>query len=654
MPAPFWRLLVGSDIQHGSFRIVTLAFMASASLASSLIGQSSREQSNYSDPVVYWPRLDFVIPFNVDVTGQAPSEVQLELSEDDGRSWLLYSSGDVRTKQFHFQAKSDGLFQFRLKTLDQSGRRFDNPGEPLKIQVDTTKPEGKLYIFIDKRGDMQAEFEINDAALDTSTVKLEYQTEGISQWREIAFDVGPGEKEALFYGMGSWQIPIGTRKLVVRLTGKDKAGNSFEATRLPELPRSAAANTGLQLASGRARDLEVPGRLPPSNPIGSGVPESESNALPKVEVLGPRRPQSKDDISVARKLTEQQQRLIDQQSKMISQQQQSVNHLAFEGFRNEFQGKGSESSQFDSVPRQNSISKTESSDKAVSLDSRRLSNSDARLSKLPSRTIPDDEFEQLKSKSPMSLAAGLADQSLLVKDDVVRPADPVPTLEIEPKPVSNPSQSKFQRDIKPLFSNSKAFSLEYNIDNNSESPIASVELWGTFDQGQSWQLWGQDPDRASPFDIEVESEGLFGFRMVIVGTNGLVSNRPRNGDNADAWIHVDIRQPQAKIMSALYGKGSEAGSMIIEYRASDDYFADRPITLSYSATPSGPWQIIATGARNNGRYVWPADPSLPVSVYLKLEACDAAGNIGVSQLDLPIDVEGLAPRGRIQGFRPIK
>ena len=99
--------------------------------------------------------------------------------------------------------------------------------------------------------------------------------------------------------------------------------------------------------------------------------------------------------------------------------------------------------------------------------------------------------------------------------------------------------------------------------------------------------------------------------MVIVGANGLASNRPRNGDNADAWIHVDIEKPQAKIVSALYGKGKESGSMIIEYRASDDYFSDRPITLSYSQTPTGPWTTIATGVRNNGRYLWPADPSLP-------------------------------------------
>ena len=147
-------------------RSVVAAIALSVSSTSPSVAQSERAVGTNDDAVVHWPRLDFVIPFNVDVTGQAPSEIQLEFSENGGKSWSLYSSGDVRTKQFHFQAKVDGEYQFRLKTFDSQGRRFDNPGEPLRVVVDTTKPEAKLMVDIDQRGVMQAEFEIADAALD--------------------------------------------------------------------------------------------------------------------------------------------------------------------------------------------------------------------------------------------------------------------------------------------------------------------------------------------------------------------------------------------------------------------------------------------------------------------------------------------------------
>ncbi len=60
-----------------------------------------------------------------------------------------------------------------------------------------------------------------------------------------------------------------------------------------------------------------------------------------------------------------------------------------------------------------------------------------------------------------------------------------------------------------------------------------------------------------------------------------------------------------------------------------------------------------SGLRNTGIYLWKADPSLPQQVYLRIQAVDRAGNVQEHRLDLPINLRGLTPRGRIQGFRPI-
>jgi hypothetical protein len=202
----------------------------------------------------------------------------------------------------------------------------------------------------------------------------------------------------------------------------------------------------------------------------------------------------------------------------------------------------------------------------------------------------------------------------------------------------------------PLFSGSRAFSLEYGIEDDLGVPVRTVELWGTVDGGKTWEYWGDDLDRASPFDIEVESDGLFGFRMVIVGNNGLAQNRPRNGDDADAWVKIDTQPPRLRLQSALYGRGPEAGSLIIEYLASDPNFGERPISLYYSSTTDGPWQEIATSLKNSGRYVWPANPSLPPEIYIKIKAFDAAGNLAEHVMDIPVKVQGIAPRGRIHGI----
>jgi hypothetical protein len=206
--------------------------------------------------------------------------------------------------------------------------------------------------------------------------------------------------------------------------------------------------------------------------------------------------------------------------------------------------------------------------------------------------------------------------------------------------------------IKPMHSSSKAFDLDYSIVNDPGAPIASVELWGTLDQGKTWERWGTDEDRESPFEIEVETDGLFGFTMVIVGSNGLASRRPLPGTPADAWIQVDTNTPRARILSALAGKGPDAGSLVIEYQAIDDHFIDRPINLFFCETPQGPWTPITQGAKNAGRFVWAGDTHLPEKVFLKIQATDAAGNVGEHVLDLPVDVQSAAPRGKIQGLRP--
>lgn len=200
---------------------------------------------------------------------------------------------------------------------------------------------------------------------------------------------------------------------------------------------------------------------------------------------------------------------------------------------------------------------------------------------------------------------------------------------------------------------SRTFSLDYSVEALGGTALSDVELWGTEDGGTTWNKWGSDPDRTSPFDVQVGVDGLFGFRMVVIAGNGLVSNRPRDGDNADMWIHVDTQLPTAKITRAIYGEGTDEGMLVFDYLCSDQHLVDRPISLSYSERPGGPWTEIAAGIENTGTYRWKASPSLPEKIFVRLECVDKAGNIGEHRLDVPIDTRGLGPRGRIQGFRPI-
>jgi hypothetical protein len=133
----------------------------------------------------------------------------------------------------------------------------------------------------------------------------------------------------------------------------------------------------------------------------------------------------------------------------------------------------------------------------------------------------------------------------------------------------------------------KRFRLNYDINAIDPSGVGKVDLYITQNQGRSWTLWGQDPDNQSPFPVEVQDQGLYGFRVVVHSKDGLVGVGPSSGDDADMWVRVDTQPPLVQITSVPYGRGDEAGQLVINYRASDDFLVLRPVRLSYSRSPKG-------------------------------------------------------------------
>jgi hypothetical protein len=559
-------------------------FLACSLGASTACGQY---ETTADTDAIFWSKNEFTIPFHVDANGKQPAEVQLEISKDGGNTWSLYARDSLQSRQFRFASGQDGLYLFRIKTVDESGLAYDPGGQPLKVVVDTQTPELNLSIDTDPQGRMIAKFSIADANPRIDSLRLEFQTEQNNRWKAIPIETEKALNNVVL-GRGVWEIPASARQLVVRLIAKDAAGNEAEVTRLPLLPKTAIGSGGLQLASGTPTPRFGQNYAQTSSDVSSTTVPSQN--APANTTFG--KPYSAPTPAVKPNPPAPQTLPVPSASMTSSTSRYSLQPMASESAPNK---------------------PTASNDETLFLD--------------PSLASP-------------SVALG-------------NPSNSQKPFTVDSSKVEPPLGTAQSIEDKPFYSKSRAFSLDYEVDSQAASPVASIELWGTTDGGKLWERWGTDPDGASPFDIKVETDGLFGFRMVVVGSNGLAGNRPQNGDNADAWIHVDTDLPSARIISALYGKGVEANSLVIEYSASDHFFGERPITLSYSELPTGPWTTISNGLQNTGRYVWLSDPTLPRRVYLKLEAFDQAGNVAEHRLDVPVDIEGLAPRGRIQGFRPI-
>jgi hypothetical protein len=220
-------------------------------------------------------------------------------------------------------------------------------------------------------------------------------------------------------------------------------------------------------------------------------------------------------------------------------------------------------------------------------------------------------------------------------------------------PVGDWSDEGTPPGVNPRMVNSRRIELEYDVESIGSSGIAQVELWATRDAGRSWTMLGRDADKQSPYVVQVDEEGIYGFRIVIETANGLRSPNPQSGDLPEVWVGVDVTKPTARIVS-VQQRGDEQGPTLdIRWESDDRLLPPRPITLSFAEQQDGPWTTIASGLPNTHSYDWRFDVRTPERIYVKLDVRDVAGNAASYVTPEPVVIERVRPQGRIRGVRPI-
>ncbi len=214
-------------------------------------------------------------------------------------------------------------------------------------------------------------------------------------------------------------------------------------------------------------------------------------------------------------------------------------------------------------------------------------------------------------------------------------------------------KSKGQNPGEPLLVNARTFDVEYDLQEVGPWGVAKVELWGTQDNGKTWQSYGVDPDNRTPVRATVPHGGTFGFRILVEGANGVSAPPPHSGAQPELIVNVDLQPPVAKILAVEPGEGNLSDHLRIRWQAGDDNLDARPIGLFYSSFPNGPWSTVAAGLENTGSYVWRIERHVPGRFYLRLEARDTAGNVATYQTPEPLALDRPQPTGTLRNVRPI-
>jgi len=546
----------------------------------------------------------FEIPFAVDTIGTRPTEVELFVSRDAGAQWAKFASQPPTGKKFLFEATADGDYWFATRTVDGTGRSFpEGPISPqLYVRIDTTDPRIDLHTEFADDSTVKIDLRCIDAGVDASTLQIEYTTDINKTWVAVpnaTETMEAVEKERLegtirFQPQGDWHL------LSVRIILKDAAGNMGIATH--QLQRPRLAGTPGQLASSPVQRLTTP--VQPVNRANNSNPY----AVRAMQILHP---------TLAGPLPESPLSSAIQAEQLATPPPVAVD----EGLET--------NTTLLSAPELN----------------RPTTAAPPRRPATPAEAMRPITSEQLATPpaQPLANEQSVARQAI---DSDQTPPTPAPADSFAPLDGSTTSAPV-------RYSGSRKFSLDYEVESAGRAGVEEVELWGSSDRGQTWKRWGADPDRQTPFDIETNNDAVYGFCIVVVAKNGLATARPISQSTPDIYVVVDTVKPIVRITGANYGEADQTGSLLVRYECEDENLSTRPIALSFSNSPQGPWTTMAAGLENRGGYAWPADPQLPRQIFLRIDATDQSGNTGSYVLDKPIDVQGLAPRARIRGFNPI-
>jgi hypothetical protein len=218
-----------------------------------------------------------------------------------------------------------------------------------------------------------------------------------------------------------------------------------------------------------------------------------------------------------------------------------------------------------------------------------------------------------------------------------------------PPDASNPGGSRM------MLVSSPRFKVQYAVEDAGPNGPAVVELWLTRDAGRTWIRVGEDPDRTSPFEVDLGGEGTYGISLVARSASGLGDQPPAPGDPPQTWVEVDSTPPSVQLYPPQIGTGPHAGKVAITWRASDLHLAPRSVSVFWRPDqPGSTWQPIIDGQENMGQYIWAVPPSFPPKFHIRVEALDTVGHRGGAETTdaAPVIVDRSRPRSRIIGLDP--
>ena len=477
-----------------------------------------------------------------------PTEVHLHVSKDRGVTWETAQKTRPETKHFVFRAPKDGEYWLMSRTKYESGKYL--PSGPakaeIKVVVDTTQPELALEAVRGEGGEVHVRWKLHDVNLAPETFKIEYKVAGANQsWQRVAVDPPAAEKSGEPHEGEIAFVPQGRPDfgtITVRAEAADRAENRTIAERAVAPADSQGPSVGVA-AAGAVGNADASSEGEEDSLPGPGLGPAAGRLPPPA--MSDRFP---DDVTARR-------------------------------------------TPFPATEAETPYPRTETPGWPPRTPNPAADRPPAASDPRQSGQAPSPRAPASPVSEPVrpAVAARYESESVATAGEIA---------------AASSASASLPPGVQPHMVNKPRFELLYDVESVGSAGISRIELWGTRDGGQTWSSFGVDEDGRSPMLVNVDGEGVYGFRVVVTTGAGVEGAVPSSGELPDVWVGVDLTKPQGNLVSAVQGSGDEAGEMVISWEAGDERLAARPVSLRMSESPDGPWHTIASGLENTGRYAW--------------------------------------------------
>ncbi len=534
----------------------------------------------------------FAIPFKVAPSQQADhaaARVLLQASKDLGATWEQAGEAGPEAGSIVYRATADGEYWFRLRAIDGKGRQRGGEGPDMRVLVDAAAPRVAARVWRGNDGEIVCRYAAADDTLDLPKMVVEYQTKAEPTWKKIAAEaILSRESPAHLLGEEIWWAGEKVEALTVRISISDAAGHRTVRQYTME-----ASDPGVDQGA-LAAEIGVPG-LP--GQASSAVVTAPPPALPVESQLEGRQtppPGATSDIAT----------------------------VPPGGWAADTSGRWAGEG-----PAAGAAPPAEAGQSRSVL----------------ARPVGRGSREGLPSAGGRPEPQASSPPPLAPATPAIEAAAPGPGARALPTEYRG----------RPLqIVRSRRFTWDYEMQSDRPDTVpVRVELWSTSDGGVTWQRSAVDDDGQSPIDVTLPAAGLYGFRLEIVPDLPDAGGGPRSGEMPEGWIGIDDEPPQVEILEATRLKDTEPGGVLIRWAARDQILVPKSVRLIQSPSADGPWGTIAEGLEAQGEYRWQPERGTPARVFIRVEASDAAGNIGRGTTPEPVTVAMPRVVGKLGGVK---